>query len=165
LGHDLAELSRRQHRQLRRSVQMVFQDPYESLHPNMTVVSLVGEPLAIAGMPRRERTQRVLAALQCLGLTPAESFLYRHPKTLSGGQRQRVALARTLVAQPELIVADEPASMLDASLRATVATHLLEVREALGATLIFITHDISLARLVAERIVVLCEGRVVEDGP
>jgi len=165
LGHDLAELSRRQHRQLRRSVQMVFQDPYESLHPNMTVVSLVGEPLAIAGMPRRERTQRVLAALQRLGLTPAESFLYRHPKTLSGGQRQRVALARTLVAQPELIVADEPASMLDASLRATVATHLLEVREALGATLIFITHDISLARLVAERIVVLCEGRVVEDGP
>ncbi len=165
LGHDLAKLSKRQHRRLWRRVQMVFQDPYESLHPNMTVASLVGEPLAIAGVPRRERTDRTLTALHQLGLTPAESFLDRHPKTLSGGQRQRVALARTLVAEPELIVADEPASMLDASLRATVALHLLEVRKALGATLIFITHDISLARLAAERIVVLCEGRVVEDGP
>ena len=114
---------------------------------------------------RHERAARVAEALQVLGLVPVERFLNRHAGTLSGGQRQRVALARTLVASPELIVADEPASMLDASLRATVAAHLLAVRETLGATLVFITHDISLARLVADRIVVLFEGRVVEDGP
>ncbi|MCY4174839.1 MAG: dipeptide ABC transporter ATP-binding protein [Acidimicrobiaceae bacterium] len=165
LGRATGDLSQRELRRLRQRVQMVFQDPYDSLHPNMTVAALIGEPLAIAGVPRRERHRRVLQALRHLGLPPVDSFLSRHPRTLSGGQRQRVALARTLVAKPEFIVADEPASMLDASLRATVAAHLLEVREALGATLVFITHDISLARLVAERIVVLSEGRVVEDGP
>ncbi|MYG97981.1 MAG: dipeptide ABC transporter ATP-binding protein [Acidimicrobiaceae bacterium] len=165
LGKGTAGLSRRHLSALRRRVQMVFQDPYESLHPNMTVAGLVGEPLAIAGRGRHERAARVAEALQLLGLVPVERFLNRHAGTLSGGQRQRVALARTLVASPQLIVADEPASMLDASLRATVAAHLLAVRETLGATLVFITHDISLARLVADRIVVLCEGRIVEDAP
>jgi|GEM_PF-6985 len=165
LGEGAAGLSRRALGALRRRVQMVFQDPYESLHPNMTVAELVGEPLTIAGAGRQERAARVAEALRRLGLVPVERFLNRHAGTLSGGQRQRVALARTLVASPELIVADEPASMLDASLRATVAAHLLAVRETLGATLVFITHDISLARLVADRIVVLREGRVVEDGP
>ena len=165
LGEQIADLSKRELSTLRRRGQMVFQDPYESLHPNMTVAGLVGEPLAIAGTGRHERAVRVAEALQLLGLVPVERFLNRHPGTLSGGQRQRVALARTLVASPELIVADEPASMLDASLRATVAAHLLAVRETLGATLVFITHDISLARLVADRIVVLCEGRIVEDAP
>ena len=165
LGKGTAGLSRRDLGALRRRVQMVFQDPYESLHPNMTVAGLVGEPLAIAGTGCQERAARVAEALQLLGLVPVERFLNRHAGTLSGGQRQRVALARTLVARPELIVADEPASMLDASLRATVAVHLLAVRETLGATLVFITHDISLARLVADRIVVLHEGRIVEDGP
>ncbi len=164
LGHPMSELSQRELRRLRRRVQLVFQDPYESLHPGMTVAALVGEPLAIAGVARHERGPRVAAALQQLGLVPVGGFLHRHAATLSGGQRQRVALARTLVAEPELIIADEPASMLDASLRATVAAHLLEVRETLGATLVFITHDIALARLVADRIVVLCDGRVVEDG-
>ncbi len=165
LGQATADVSRSQMRRLRRRVQMVFQDPYQSLHPGMTVAGLVSEPLAIAGIGRSERGARVAEALQQLGLVPVEGFLDRHASTLSGGQRQRVALARTLVAEPELIVADEPASMLDASLRATVAAHLLTVRQALGATLVFITHDISLARLVAERIVVLSDGRVVEDGP
>ena len=165
LGEATADMSRHRLSPLRRRVQMVFQDPYESLHPNMTVAELVGEPLAIAGTGRQERAVRVAEALQRLGLVPVERFLDRHASTLSGGQRQRVALARTLVARPELIVADEPASMLDASLRATVASHLLAVREMLGATLVFITHDISLARLAADRIVVLCDGRVVEDRP
>ena len=165
LGRPTTGVPHRELRELRRRVQMVFQDPYDSLHPNMTVEGLVSEPLAIAGARRDERAERVAAALQRLGLVPVEGFLSRHPGTLSGGQRQRVALARTLVAEPELIVADEPASMLDASLRATVAAHLLSVREVLGATLVFITHDISLSRLVADRIVVLRAGRVVEDGP
>ena len=165
LGQPTADLSQPELRRLRRRVQMVFQDPYESLHPSMTVAGLVSEPLAIRGTSRGERNDRVATALQQLGLVPVEGFLDRHPGTLSGGQRQRVALARTLVAEPELIVADEPVSMLDASLRAAVAAQLLAVREALGATLVFITHDISLARLVADRIVVLGDGRVVEDGP
>ena len=165
LGQTTAALSQRQLRQLRRRIQMVFQDPYESLHPGMRVAALAGEPLRINGIRRDEHSERVSDALRQLGLAPAESYLGRHAATLSGGQRQRVALARTLVAEPELIVADEPASMLDASLRATVAAHLLAVRAALGATLIFITHDISLARLVADRMVVIADGRVVEDGP
>ncbi len=165
LGQATAALSQRQLRQLRRHIQMVFQDPYESLHPGMRVAALAGEPLRINGVRRDEHSERVSDALRQLGLVPAESYLGRHAATLSGGQRQRVALARTLVAEPELIVADEPASMLDASLRATVAAHLLAVRAALGATLIFITHDISLARLVADRMVVIDDGRVVEDGP
>lgn len=165
LGQATADLSQRQLRQLRRRIQMVFQDPYESLHPGMRVAALASEPLRINGVHRHEHSGRVSDALRQLGLAPAESYLDRHAATLSGGQRQRVALARTLVAEPELIVADEPASMLDASLRATVAAHLLAVRAALKATLIFITHDISLARLVADRIVVIDDGRVVEDGP
>ncbi len=165
LGRATGELSRPELRRLRRRVQMVFQDPYESLHPGMTVAGLVAEPLAIEGMSRSGRIERTADALERLGLVPVEGFLNRHAATLSGGQRQRVALARTLVAEPDLIVADEPASMLDASLRAAVVGHLLAVREALGATLVFITHDISVARLVADRIVVVSDGRVVEDGP
>ena len=164
LGLETAALSQRELRQLRRRIQMVFQDPYESLHPGLRVAALVGEPLRINGVHSDEHSARVSDALQQLGLVPVKNYLHRHAATLSGGQRQRVALARTLVAEPELIVADEPASMLDASLRATVAAHLLAVRAALEATLIFISHDISLARLVADRIVVIDDGRIVEDG-
>ena len=131
----------------------------------MRVSDLVAEPLAIAGVARRERTGRAAEALEVLGLQPAADFLHRRPGSLSGGQRQRVALARTLVAAPELILADEPASMLDASLRATVTAQILEVQRAVEATLVFITHDLALARRVADRIVVLKEGRIVEDGP
>ncbi len=165
LGEDLSTAGSRQLRQVRRRFQVVFQDPYGSLHPGMRVRDLVAEPLAIAGASRSDRHVAAIAALDDLGLRPASQFLTRYPGSLSGGQRQRVAIARTLVARPELILADEPTSMLDASLRATVADQLLEVRSRLGATLVFITHDLALARHVADRIVVLREGRVVEDGP
>lgn len=165
LGIDIDAVSRRERRRLRRRVQLVFQDPYDSLHPGMRVVDLVGEPLAIAGVPRAERRSRVTTALQDIGLTPPDRFLERHPGTLSGGQRQRVALARTLVAGPELILADEPASMLDASLRVSVTDRLLAVQAQLDAALVFITHDLALARVVADRLVVLANGRLVEDGP
>ena len=165
VGQHLAGLSRRELRRVRRRVQTVFQDPYDSLHPGMRVVDLVAEPLAIAGVPRRLRVIRAAEALEVLGLHPAADFLHRHPGSLSGGQRQRVALARTLVASPELILADEPASMLDASLRTTVTAQILEVQQAVGATLVFITHDLALARRVADRIVVLEQGRIIEDGP
>ena len=165
VGENLAALSRRELRRVRRRVQTVFQDPYDSLHPGMRVADLVAEPLAIAGVARRQRTSRAADALEVLGLEPAADFLHRRPGSLSGGQRQRVALARTLVAAPELILADEPASMLDASLRATVTAQILEVQRAVEATLVFITHDLALARRVADRIVVLEEGRIIEDGP
>ena len=165
LGEDMASASLRRLRDLRRRVQLVFQDPYESLHPGMRVLDLVAEPLAIVGLARTERLGVTATAIEELGLRPADQFLHRYPGSLSGGQRQRVALARTLVAGPELILADEPASMLDASLRATVAAQLLAVQEKLGATLVFISHDLALARHVADRLVVLDEGRIVEDGP
>lgn len=165
VGENLAALSRRELRRVRRRVQTVFQDPYDSLHPGMRVADLVAEPLAVAGVARRERIGRAADALEVLGLQPAAGFLHRRPGSLSGGQRQRVALARTLVAAPELILADEPASMLDASLRTTVTAQILEVQRAVEATLVFITHDLALARRVADRIVVLKEGRIIEDGP
>lgn len=165
LERDLATVSRRDLRQLRRRIQLVFQDPYDSLHPGMRVAELVAEPLAIAGVGRAERRTAAAAALEDLGLRPAAQYVDRVPSSLSGGQRQRVAIARTLVAKPELIVADEPASMLDASLRATVASQILAVSDRVGSTLVFITHDLALARHVADRIVVLHAGSVVEDGP
>ena len=165
LGEDLQSCTGPALRRLRRRMHLVFQDPYDSLHPGMKVCDLVSEPLAIGGMGRAERRHRAAEALADLGLRPVEPFLDRYPGSLSGGQRQRVAIARTLVAQPELIVADEPASMLDASLRVAVAAQILEVRERLGATLVFITHDLALARHAAEQIVVLSNGTVIEAGP
>lgn len=164
LGREVNSLNRRGLRRLRREAQLVFQDPFQSLHPGLRVGQIVAEPLAIAGVPAAERRARVIEALGVLGLTPPDHYLERFPTSLSGGQRQRVALARTLVARPQLILADEPTSMLDASLRAMVADRLLGVRDAVGATLVFITHDLALARHVADRTVVLHGGRVVEDA-
>ncbi len=165
LGVDVNSASHGEMRKLRRRVQTVFQDPYDSLHPGMTVADIVAEPLVVAGVDRPARTAAVSQALASLGLEPAADFGRRHVGSLSGGQRQRVALARTLVARPELIVADEPTSMLDATLRLTVARQLLAVQSDVGATLLFITHDLALAAMVADRIVVLADGAVVEDGP
>lgn len=163
-GTELSRTSRRDMRRLRHRMHLVFQDPYRSLHPAMRVGSLVKEPLAIAG--RATSSDAVVSdALASVGLSPPASFMDRAPSTLSGGQRQRVAIARALVAQPELILADEPTSMLDASLRATIANLLLELQAQRNAALIFITHDLALARQVADRIVVLADGRVVEDRP
>lgn len=163
-GAEMSETSRAEVRQLRHRMHLIFQDPYQSLHPGLRVGDLVKEPLAIAGDNRASRPE-VVEALARVGLTPAEQFVDRRPATLSGGQRQRVAIARALVAKPELILADEPTSMLDASLRATIANMLLELQAEQDAALVFITHDLALARQVANRIVVLSEGRIVEDRP
>ena len=165
LGADIGSLSRAERRALRRRIQTVFQDPYDSLHPGMTVERIVAEPLVVAGVERDRHCELVATALESLGLAPASEFLGRFTGSLSGGQRQRVALARTLVAEPELILADEPTSMLDATLRKTVARQLLTVQADLGASLVFITHDLALAGMVADRIVVVSDGRIVEDGP
>ena len=165
LGQQLGGLGPGGRRALRRRVQIVFQDPYQSLHPGLAVRRLVAEPLAVAGVERARWDPTVSTALERLGLQPAEQFMDRFPASLSGGQRQRVAIARAFVAHPELILADEPTSMLDASLRGSVAGLLLDLQRSLDATLVFITHDVALARYVADRVIVLAEGQVVEDRP
>ncbi|TQM11116.1 ATP-binding cassette domain-containing protein [Pseudonocardia kunmingensis] len=164
-GVDIARLRGRALRAERRRMHLVLQDPYDALHPGMRIAEVVGEPLAIAGVASAERGPRVASALEEVGLGPAERFLGRHPHQLSGGQRQRVAIARAIVGQPRLIVADEPTSMVDASLRATILELLLATRERLGTGFVFITHDLALARYVADRIAVMQAGRIVEVGP
>lgn len=164
LGTDLGQLSRSGLRRLRRRMHLVFQDPYKSLHPGMTIGDIVAEPLHIEGVGGGSR-QPVAEALASVGLSPAEQFIGRNPASLSGGQRQRVAIARALVAKPELILADEPTSMLDASLRATMSTMLLDLQRAQNAAMVFITHDLALARQVSDRIVVLADGTIAEDRP
>lgn len=163
-GVDLPTLSRAELRAVRRRMHLVLQDPYQSLHPGMRVERLVGEPLAVAGVPGDERRARVVPALEEAGLAPAAELLARYPHELSGGQRQRVALARALVGRPELVVADEPTSMLDASLRAEILALITQIRAAHATAFVFITHDLAMARLVADRIAVLQEGRLVEQG-
>ena len=164
-GLDLALLGGRDRLAVRRRMHLVLQDPYASLHPAMRIRDVVGEPLLIARQPRRERIERVRAALESVGLVPVERFIDRFAHELSGGQRQRVALARATVGRPELIVADEPTSMLDVSVRAGVMQVIRSVRVNTGAAIVVITHDIALARSIADHIVVLANGRLVEQGP
>jgi len=165
LGKDVAGLRGRRLRDLRQRMHLVFQDPYDSLHPGMAVEQAVAEPLAISGVARGQRRARVVRALEEVGLTPAETFLPRVPSSLSGGQRQRVAMARAVVAEPELVIADEPTSMLDASLRTTVIDLLLALQRDHGTALVFITHDLAVARHVADRVAVVDDGQLVEHGP
>jgi peptide/nickel transport system ATP-binding protein len=164
-GTDLAGLRGRAQRGLRRRMHLILQNPYESLHPGMRVADAAGEPLAIAGVDRAERVTRVAQALEDVALRPASQFLQRYPHELSGGQRQRVALARAFVAEPRLIVADEPTSMLDASLRGEILGLMLGMRERLMTAFVFITHDLAVAHQVSDRVAVMRDGRVVESGP
>ena len=163
-GTDLASLRTKDLLVTRRRMHLVLQDPYASLHPAMRIGALVGEPLAIAREPRAERVTRVSAALEAVGLVPAERFLDRYAHELSGGQRQRVALARAMVGRPRMIVADEPTSMLDVSVRAGVLQVIRSIRDNTGTAFVVITHDITLARSIADHVVVLANGRVVEQG-
>ena len=166
-GRDLSRVRGRALRQLRQKVQLVFQDPYEALDPRQTVYEIVAEPLLIHGLARTETERRriVYDALTAAGLHPPEQIARRYPHHLSGGQRQRVAVAASLVLGPEFIVADEPVSMLDVSVRAEILRLLLELRAARGLGFLFITHDLSLAWVIADRIAVVYLGRVVEIGP
>ena len=151
----------------RRKVQLIFQDPYETLNPKHTIYTFVEEPLVVAGgrLSRAERQQKVYAALEAAGLRPAADFAHRYPHELSGGQRQRVVIAGALVMDPELVVADEPVSMLDVSIRTELLRLMLELRRARGLTYLFITHDLSLAWVLADRIAVMYLGKIMEIGP
>ena len=165
-GEDITRLSMRSLRPLRRRMQIVYQDPYESLDPRLRVRATVEEPLLIhrIGRSKAERVSLVHKALERAGLSPPELFLERFPHQLSGGQRQRVAIAAGLVLDPQLLVADEPVSMLDVSVRAGVL-RLLEELKATGLGILMITHDLSTAARFADRIAVMYLGRIVEEGP
>lgn len=162
-GRDLTHLDRGELRRLRRRVQMIFQDPYESLDPRFTVRRTVFEPMVVHGV-EGDREALARAALERVGLHPAEQFLSRYPHELSGGQRQRVAIAAALVLSPALLVADEPVSMLDTSVRAGVLDVLARLRQD-GMGVLMITHDLSTAARYADRICVMYLGRIVEEGP
>ncbi len=150
-------------RRLRGRVQMVFQNPYASLNPRKTVEALLTEPLAIEGsVPRAERRARARAALERVGLSAAH--LARYPHMFSGGQRQRIAIARALMLEPALLVADEPTSALDVSVQAQVLNLLLDLRDATGIAYLFITHNLEVVRHVADRVLVMYLGRVVEEA-
>ncbi len=154
-------------RELRRKVQMVFQDPYESLNPKHSIFDIVAEPLVVNHIVRSQAELEIIVskALEDAGLRPASDFRFRFPHELSGGQRQRVGVASSLVVEPEFIVADEPVSMLDASVRTEILKLLMDLRHKKDLTFIFITHDLSLAWVIADRIAVLYLGKIVEMGP
>jgi oligopeptide/dipeptide ABC transporter ATP-binding protein len=165
-GRDVTRLSARTLRPLRRRMQIIYQDPYESLDPRFRVRQTVEEPLLVhrMGGSKAERRERVRSALVRAGLTPPELYADRYPHELSGGQRQRVAIAASLVLDPELLVADEPVSMLDVSVRAGILSLLDELKRG-GLGILMITHDLSTAAHFADRIAVMYLGRIVEQGP
>jgi oligopeptide/dipeptide ABC transporter ATP-binding protein len=163
---DVTRLSGRALRDYRRRVQIIFQDPYESLDPRRSIGDQVTEPLAVQGIGTgEERRSRVDAALEDAGLRPAAAYRDRFPHELSGGQRQRVAIATAMVLDPDVLVADEPVSMLDVSIRSGILRVMLDLRRDRGVGILFITHDLSLAWLIADRIAVMYLGRIVEIGP
>ncbi len=165
-GVDLARAKGGEARRVRRRISAVFQDPYKSLDPLMPVGEQVAEPLLIHRMAGRSEARRMaMEMLEKVGLTPASEFYWRRPHQLSGGQRQRVAIARALITQPDLIVADEPVSMIDVSLRASILELLESARRELGVSVILITHDIATARVIADTVAVMYLGRIVEYGP
>ena len=166
-GADVSDLWRQgELRAYRRRVQIIFQDPYETLDPKQTIRDFVEEPLIVNHIgTAEEREATVLAALESAGLRPAADFAARFPHELSGGQRQRVVIAGALVMDPDVIVADEPVSMLDVSIRTEILRLMLDLRHERGLTYLFITHDLSLAWVIADRIAVMYLGKIMEIGP
>ena len=163
-GREIAGLSRRAMRPLRREMQMVFQDPYASLNPRKRVGQIVGEPLRLQGVARGgELRRQVQGLLERVGLAP--EHYDRFPHEFSGGQRQRIGIARAIALRPKLIVADEPVSALDVSIRAQIVNLLADLQQELGLTYVFVAHDIGIVRHVSDRIAVMHEGKIVEEGP
>jgi oligopeptide/dipeptide ABC transporter ATP-binding protein len=163
-GAHPAQLSGRALRDFRRTAQMIFQDPMGSLNPRQTVYEAVAEPVRIHNLPGNE-LDIVTAALSRVGLRPPERYFLRYPHELSGGQRQRVVIASGLVLRPSIVVADEPVSMLDASVRGEILKLLLDLKQEMGLTLILITHDLGFAWAIADRVAIMYLGKIVEMGP
>ena len=164
-GQDITSLRGAALRPFRARAQLVFQNPFDALNPRFTIRRALTEPLRNFGIPPSEHAARIDAVLLRVRLTPPEAWLDRHPHELSGGQLQRVVLARALIPGPQLIVADEPVSMLDVSVRAGILNLLRAARDELGLAAIYISHDLALIRYVCERTLVMYLGRVVEEGP
>ena len=166
-GHDVTELKESELRPLRRRMQMVFQDPNASLNPAMDLLTAIGHPLRIHGVTNDDDRVKelVTAALQRVGLVPAEQFLYKYPSDLSGGQKQRAVIARAIILGPELLVADEPVSMLDMSVRAKILELMLELKNDLGLTYVYVTHDLATAKFFCDTLAIMYLGRIVEYGP
>ena len=163
-GEDIAGKRGKSLRRLRRRMQMVFQDPQDSLNPRMTVGSIVGEPLFEHGIARgRDLERRVDELLDAVGLSPR--FANRYPHEFSGGQRQRIGIARALALEPEFIVCDEPIAALDVSIQAQVVNLLQDLQERLGLTYLFISHDLAMVRHIADRVAVMYLGKIVELAP
>nr|WP_145633727.1 oligopeptide/dipeptide ABC transporter ATP-binding protein [Neorhizobium alkalisoli] len=164
-GQNLTGLSKPLLKPFRRDMQIIFQDPYSSLNPRMTVGEFVGEPLVVHGQGgnRSERNDRVAALFRRVGLDP--SFMTRYPHEFSGGQRQRVCIARGIALDPALIVADEPITALDVSIQAQIVNLFQDLQDELGLTYLFIAHDLSMIRYLCHRVAVMLRGRIVEIGP
>lgn len=165
LGEDITEMSQRALRAKRRDIQMILQDPYTSLNPRMTVASIIGEPFDIhpEALGSRTKAEAVRDLMDRVGLNP--EFVSRYPHQFSGGQRQRIGVARALALKPKIIVADEPVSALDVSVQAQVMNLLLDLRDELGLSYVFISHDLAVVRQIADRIAVMYLGKIVETGP
>jgi peptide/nickel transport system ATP-binding protein len=163
-GQDITSWEGKQLRTIRRQMQIIFQDPYESLNPRMLIRSILEEPLLIQGVGSGKIKDFVYSALEDVELVPPEEFLLRFPHELSGGQRQRVAVARALVLRPEFVVADEPVSMLDVSIRAEVLNLLLDLAKKYNMSFLYITHDLALARHVCDNVAIMYLGKIMEKG-
>jgi peptide/nickel transport system ATP-binding protein len=164
---DLLKLNYGEMRKMRKNIQMIFQDPYESLNPRMSIFDILTEPARIQKITQTtgDLEKRADEIMSAVGLVPPEEYLYRFPHELSGGQRQRVAIARAFMTSPEFIVADEPVSMLDASIRSEVTRLIKNLVEAFGTSFLYITHDLALARYLCRHIAVMYLGKIVERGP
>jgi oligopeptide transport system ATP-binding protein len=164
MGEELTELKREDLRRMRREMQIVFQDPYASLDPRMTVGNIVAEPLVVHGIgSKKMRRETVRRLLETVGFNP--EFTNRYPHEFSGGQRQRIGIARALALNPKLIVCDEPVSALDVSIQAQILNLLKDLQRDFGLTYLFIAHDLAVVRAMSDRIAVMNQGRLVEIGP
>ncbi len=162
-GRMVNTLSGEDLKQFRSKVQMIFQDPYQSLNPHLSIAETVLEPLIVHNIGTREsRREKVITALETTGLKPGRDFYSRYPHQLSGGQRQRVAIARAIVLKPKFVVADEPTSMLDATIAIQLFDLLKQIRKQFGMTFLFITHNLAAARFLCDRVAVIKEGQIVE---
>jgi oligopeptide/dipeptide ABC transporter ATP-binding protein len=164
-GSNISAFTPPEMKAFRRNAQLIFQNPFDALNPRFTIERAVAEPLVNADVPRSERRALIDKAMAMVKLPDAQDLYDRYPHQLSGGQLQRVVIARALILEPKFVVADEPVSMLDVSVRAGILNVLRDARDRLGLTAVYISHDLSLVRYVCERTIVMYLGKIVEDGP